>query len=82
MIWLLQPLVATAVSLGEEMSVDHEPGHSNGLADGLYRAKPETLAQLDSTKRVEANALTLLRRGRNWHVYPPNTDWPDHLLTG
>ena len=68
MVWLLQPLVATAVSLGVELSVDHEPSLSNGLADGLSMAKPETMGLFNSANRVEIDLSGLLRRGSTWHL--------------
>ena len=82
MIWFLQPLVGTAVSLGVELSVDHEPGHSNVLADGLSRDYPDVVGLFDPAKRVHVNLYSLLRRGNAWHLYPQHARWPDHLRTG
>ena len=82
MIWFLQPLIATAVSLGVELTVDHEPGHSNILADGVSRAKTEILSQFNPANRVKTDLLGLLRRGAHWTCYPPDASWPDHLQPG
>ena len=80
LIWFLQPLIATTVSVGVELSVDHETGHANMLADGLSRAKPAMLAQCGPANPVVVDIPQLLRRGRQWTLYPQDVRWPDHLL--
>lgn len=67
LVYFLQPLVATAVPLGVELSIDHEPGHSNIFFDGLSRTSPHTAQQLGPTLRSQCTLLHSGERDTNGH---------------
>ena len=75
----MQVLVKTAVGLGVELTIDHEPGHSNILADGLSRHFPATLAQFDPALRVYFTVGQLLTLERPWSFWPKQAPWRDTL---
>ena len=70
----------TAVGLGVDLTIDHAPGHSNILADGLPRDFPATLAQFDPALRVSFSVGQLLTSERPWSFWPKEAPWPDTLL--
>ena len=77
---LLQALVQTAVGLGVELTIDHEPGHSNILADGLSRDFPDTLSLFNPARRVSLTVRQLLNLERAWTLWTKDAAFPDTLL--
>ena len=79
LLYCLQPLVSLSVSLGVELAIDHEPGHSNVLADGLSRYFHQIMSQFGPNFRVHVSIAHLLSRERNWTLCPEGPDWPKSL---
>ena len=70
----------TAAGLGVELTIDHEPVHSNILAGGLSRHFPATLSQFGPALRVSFTVGQLLTSERPWSFWPKEAPWPDTLL--